>query len=131
MIAYPYIALLMLPGSMLLLADAPATLPEMLPPPETENRVSSLPPVVMEFETCISKIHDERTAIDATAQVQALVPRMKELLLARHWENPEDALVLAQILNAAFNLLLTEPPCYGSPELAEAIGELLSVFTGK
>lgn len=131
MIARPYIALLMLPGSMSLLADAPATLPDAPLAPEPERKMSSMPPVVMEFESCISKIRDERSAIDSTAQVQALVPRMKELLLARRWENPEDALVLAQILNSAFNLLLTEPPCYGSPELAAAIGELLSVFTGK
>ncbi len=129
MIARSSIALLLL--SMPLPADAPATLPETLPTPEPESKVSSMPPVVMEFETCISKIRDERTAIDSTAQVQALVPRMKELLIARHWDNQEDALVLAQILNSAFNLLLTEPPCYGSPELAAAIGELLSVFTGK
>ena len=131
MIARTYIALLMLPGSMLLLADVPATLPETPLPPEAENKVSSMPPMVMEFETCISKIRDERTAIDSTAQVQALVPRIKELILFQRWENPEDALVLAQVLNSAFNLLLTEPPCYGSPELAAAIGELLSVFTGK
>lgn len=118
-----------LPGSMCFAAAEPAPQTEASAPVGAGFSLSSMPPVVLEFESCIRGIRDERSAIDSTAQVQALVPRMKELLQAQRWENPEEAFILAQILNSAFNLLLTDPPCYGSPELAEAIGELLSVFT--
>lgn len=127
----PFLLIVALPCSMLLAVADPAPQPEVAAPADAEFSLSSMPPVVLEFESCIRGIRDERSAIDSTAQVQALVPRMKELLQTQIWENPEEALILAQILNSAFNLLLTEPPCYGSPELAEAIGELLSVFTGK
>lgn len=127
----PFLLIVALPSSMLLAVAEPAPQPEVAAPADAEFSLSSMPPVVLEFESCIRGIRDERSAIDSTAQVQALVPRMKELLQTQIWENPEEALILAQILNSAFNLLLTEPPCYGSPELAEAIGELLSVFTGK
>lgn len=132
MIACRHIPMLMLLSSMPLQADAPAVTPEYsVDAPSEEFKPSSMPAVVLEFESCIRQIRDERSAIAQTSQVQALVPRMKELLLSRRWENPEEALVLAQILNSAFNLLLTEPPCYGSPELASALGELLSLFSGK
>lgn len=127
----PFLLIVALPSSMLLAVAEPAPQPEAAAPADAEFSLSSMPPVVLEFESCIRGIRDERSAIDSTAQVQALVPRMKELLQKQIWENPEEALILAQILNSAFNLLLTEPPCYGSPELAEAIGELLSVFTGE
>lgn len=127
----PFLLIVALPSSMLLAVAEPAPQPEVAAPADAEFSLSSMPPVVLEFESCIRGIRDERSAIDSTAQVQALVPRMKELLQTQIWENPEEALILAQVLNSAFNLLLTEPPCYGSPELAEAIGELLSVFTGK
>ncbi len=127
----PFLLIVALPSSMLLAVEEPAPQPEAAAPADAEFSLSSMPPVVLEFESCIRGIRDERSAIDSTAQVQALVPRMKELLQKQIWENPEEALILAQILNSAFNLLLTEPPCYGSPELAEAIGELLSVFTGE
>lgn len=127
----PFLLIVALTSSMLLAVAEPAPQPEVAAPADAEFSLSSMPPVVLEFESCIRGIRDERSAIDSTAQVQALVPRMKELLQTQIWENPEEALILAQILNSAFNLLLTEPPCYGSPELAEAIGELLSVFTGK
>lgn len=127
----PLLLIVALPSSMLLAVAEPAPQPEVAAPADAEFSLSSMPPVVLEFESCIRGIRDERSAIDSTAQVQSLVPRMKELLQTQIWENPEEALILAQVLNSAFNLLLTEPPCYGSPELAEAIGELLSVFTGK
>jgi|GEM_PF-2485824 len=127
----PFLLIVALPSSMLLAVAEPAPQPEVAAPADAEFSLSSMPSVVLEFESCIRGIRDERSAIDSTAQVQALVPRMKELLQTQIWENPEEALILAQILNSAFNLMLTEPPCYGSPELAEAIGELLSVFTGK
>lgn len=120
--------LLMLMGSHLpLMADTQA--PQEALQGEYPPRQSSMPPIVMEFESCISKIQDERSAAQATEQVQKLIPPMKELVQGQVWQNPEDALVLAQVLNAAFNLLLTEPPCYGSQGLARAINELLALFT--
>ena len=91
----------------------------------------NMPPVVLEFESCIRGIHDERSAANAVQEIQSLVPRLKSQLQGKVWENQEEALILAQILNSAFNLLLTEPPCYGSQELAAAIGELLALFTAE
>lgn len=120
--------LLMLMGSHLpLMADTQA--PREAVQSEWEPRQRSFPPIVMEFESCISKVKDERSAAQVAVQVQELIPLMKVLLQGQVWHNQEEALVLAQVLNTAFNLLLTEPPCYGSQELAQAINELLSLFT--
>ncbi len=108
------------------MADAPAYFAEQATP---EQRLNTMPPVVAEFETCIRNIRDERSAANAAEQVQKLAPQMKALLHGQTWQNAEDALILAQILSSAFNLLLTEPPCYGSQQLAAAIEELLQLFT--
>ncbi len=118
--------LFLLTGSVL------ATTPEALPVNEdSEQHHTTIPPVVIKFETAIRNIRDERSAAEATAQVQELVPHMKELLRGQTWQNEQERQQLAQILNAAFNLLLTEPPCYGSRELAAAIEDLLQLFTKK
>ena len=99
------------------------------PLPEPEPTVPTMPPVVLEFESCVRGIRDERSAAAAVKHMQDLIPQMKATLQGNVWQNQEEALILAQILNAAFALLLTEPPCYGSPELAAAINELLQLFT--
>ena len=96
---------------------------------EPEPAVPTMPPVVLEFESCVRSIRDERSAAAAVKHMQDLLPQMKSTLQGNVWQNQEEALILAQILNSAFALLLTEPPCYGSPELAAAINELLQLFT--
>lgn len=110
-------------------ADAPPMIVPDAQLPHAESHMGTMPPPILEFEACIRSIQDERSAAHAAAQVEQLVPRLKELLTEQTWQNAEEALILAQILNTAFNLLLTEPPCYGSQELEKAIGDLLSLFT--
>lgn len=100
------------------------TTADTLPAPEP-----TMPPVVLEFESCVRSIRDERSAAAAVQQMQDLLPQMKATLQGKVWQNQEEALILAQILNSAFALLLTEPACYGSQELAAAINELLQLFT--
>ena len=99
--------------------------------PEPESSAPAMPPVVLEFESCVRSIRDERSAAAAVKHMQDLLPQMKATLQGKVWQNQEEALILAQILNSAFTLLLTEPPCYGSQELAATIQELLSLFSGE
>lgn len=116
--------------SCLPLAAEPAAEP---PAPDSVSAapIRTMPPDVLEFESCIRLIRDERSAAELAPRVQVIVPRLQKLLRGQVWQNPEEALVLAQILNSAFHLLLTDPPCYGSAELAASLNELLSLFTGE
>ena len=120
--------LIILPIMMLGIATADSDTPaEQAAAPHA----ATMPPVVLEFEACVRQVRDERSAAAAVTHMKALLPQMKALLQGQVWQNQEEALILAQILNSAFTLLLTEPPCYGAQELAQVLGELLSLFTGE